>query len=306
MKHFLRIAALLALFAFPSVAEAAACFWVGGTGSYSTSNTASWASATGGTTGTCGAVGGIPKQAADTANFDALSGGGTVTVDTTMNGLTISQLNMGAFTGTLDFSANNPSMSFLGFSVTGTGTRTLNMGSGTFTLTSTGAATLWDASTITGLTFNAGTSTIFLNATLVNNRTFQAGGLTYATVSIGAGNGFVTLISGASSTFGNLNITAPNYVTFALATTTTITNPPTWAGTAYNNNIVIGQTNTAGSSTISVPSGTANMSWLAIYGVTFTGGATFNATNSFDLKRNTGITITGPSGGGGGGHIIGG
>jgi hypothetical protein len=39
--------------------------------------------------------------------------------------------------------------------------------------------------------------------------------------------------------------------------------------------------------------------------MTFSGGATFNATNSFDLKGNSGITITGPSGSGGG-RIIGG
>ena len=41
--------------------------------------------------------------------------------------------------------------------------------------------------------------------------------------------------------------------------------------------------------------------------MTFSGGGTFAATNSYDFKGNTGITITAPTvGGGGGGRIIGG
>jgi hypothetical protein len=46
-----------------------------------------------------------------------------------------------------------------------------------------------------------------------------------------------------------------------------------------------------------VASGVCSISWGAFVYMTFSGGATFTATNSFDLGHNTGITITAPGGG---------
>lgn len=306
MNNFLRVAAFLAAFAFAGCAEAATCFWVGGAGSWSTANGVNWASGTGGTASTCAATGGVPKQATDIATFDALSGGGTVTVDGTMNGVTMASITMGAFTGTLDFSANNPSMTLTGtFSVTGAGTRVLNLGSGTFTLTlSNGNA--WDATSVAGLTFNAGTSTIATSGAVGGTRGFILNTLTYATISLGAVTATANphVLSGAA-TIGTLNITAPNNVSFASATTFTITNAFNWAGSS-SNQFGLFSSSTVAASTISVASGNPTISWAALRFLTFTGGATFTATNSFDNKSNTGITITPPSGGGGSGHIIGG
>ncbi len=59
---------------------------------------------------------------------------------------------------------------------------------------------------------------------------------------------------------------------------------------------------------ISVASGTQTLTWIGVDGVTFSGGATFVANNSFNLGPNSGITINAPAGafGGGGGCILGG
>lgn len=302
MKKIFGLAFLMVAFLAPGVSQAATCFWVGGTGSWSTSNTASWASASGGTTGTCAATGGIPKQAADTATFDAASGGGTVTVDSTMNGVTLTQITMGAFTGTLDFSANNPSITLNIFSISGTGTRTLNLGSGTFTLPS--ASSSWDAATATNLTLNAGTSTISFTATSnVANRIFGGGAKTYNTVTFSTasttlGSGGITFTG--ANTFATLTISGPTVATFTAATVT-ITNAFTWTGSPTAPLVVIGNPN--GTGTIS-SANNGTISYAIIAGETFAGGGTFTCNNCYGYTAS-GITINAPSGGGGGG-IIGG
>jgi hypothetical protein len=303
---------LLALFflAFATCADAATCFWVGGTASWSTANAASWSSSSGGTASTCAATGGIPKQAADTATFDGSSGGGTVTVDSTMNGTTLTAITSGAFTGTIDFSVNNPSMTMGQFVSNGSGTRTLKMGSGTFTLiTIAGIIPVVDFSTITGLTFTAGTSTfsIQLNQGAVLTHTFIGGGQTFANVSVSGGSIPGTWLQiNNSNTFGTLAVTAPASILLNTNTTLTITNAFTLAGSSSSSMVFLGTYNPQSTQkgTISIASGTATCAWCAIQNLTFSGGATFSATNSIDLQGNTGISISGPSGGGG--HIIGG
>lgn len=303
MKH-LRYALIAFGLLFASQAEAATCFWVGGTGTWSTSNTASWASATGGTAGSCAATGGIPKQSADTATFDGSSGGGTVTVDTTINGVTLTQITMGAFTGTLDFSVNNPSMTMQTLSGTGSGARTLKMGSGVFTLTS--ATSPLNFTTTTGLTLNAGTSTLAINGatTVAAIRTIIPGAVTWATITISdpGNSGAYTDITSAAGTITTLNLTAP--LVLRLGVPFTITNAINWAGTAYNNSMSIFNAVGASTNTITLSSAGGTINWAALAGVHFATN-TATATNSFNLQGNANVTITGPSGGGGG-HIIGG
>lgn len=301
MKNFIRLAAFLAAFAFVPLADAATCFWVGGAGSWSTANAASWSSSTGGAGSTCAATGGIPKQAADTATFDGASGGGTVTVDTTINGVTLTQITTGAFTGTLDFSVNNPSLTLTNkFDASGSGTHSIKLGSGTFTFTS-GAGTVFDF-TNTNLTLTAGTSTLLFSATTTNQRTANFGSKTYATITLaGNGGGIGDFRPSGSPTIGTFNVNAPNTVwpqsAFTVSTALNIN------GTAANN--VVNFWLLEGSGTTVTLSGSATISWAVIGGLTFTGSPTAN--NSFDAGKNVGITINGPSGGGGStGHIIGG
>jgi hypothetical protein len=307
LKLSILLAALACLIA-SSAADAAnrfavcttTCTWDG-------ASTAIWSTSTGGATGAS-----VPG-AADAVILDAATcvGGTTCTITVNTN-FSITTLTMGACTAStsgcvLDFSANNNSPSLTGFSGTGTGTRTLNMGSGTWTITNTGAVAPWDMTTITNLTFSGASATITIAGTPALSRTFSAATLTYGTINVGAGANGIGLIFGIGNpTMGTLNITAPNMVLFGGGLTYTITNAFNFAGTAFNNAIYLASSNNATSSTISTASGSPTMAWAVLARMTFTGGATFTATNSFDLKGNTGIAITGPSGGTCPGHIIGG
>jgi hypothetical protein len=266
-------------------------FWVGGTGTWDNADTTHWAATT-------GAAGGQSVPAAgDTVTFDGSSGGGTVTVAATINGSnTISSLTMGAFTGTLDFAANDPNITMTSFSGTGTGTRTLSMGDGTWTITST-AGTAWDLTTVTNLTFNANGSSLVFTGTPGSGLTFATGGRTYNNVSATSiGNQHVSFTISGGATFSSLALN-PRYFIFSAGTTTTITNAFTWTGTSSSSAFLLSSGSTNGTAaTISVASGTSTIAYAGIINITFSGGGTFTATNSFDLKGNTGITINGPAG----------
>lgn len=155
-------------------ANAATCFWVGGTGSLTPSNAASWSSSSGGTASTCAAVGGVPGSG-DVATFDGSSGGGTVTLN--FGGTwTIASLICGTFTGTIDNSINNNNITFNGtastpFNCSGSATRTLKLGSATYTINSPVGGSIWNISNGANLTLQAGTSTITW-AGSVGNRSF--------------------------------------------------------------------------------------------------------------------------------------
>lgn len=273
----------------------AARFWVGGTGTWDNATTTHWSATTG------GAGGASVPAAADDVTFDGASGGGTVTVAATINGSnTLSSITFGAFTGTLNFSTNNPNVTLTGLSSAnnasldgrGTGARTLNMGNGIWTF-STQNGSIVDFFTTTNLTFNANSSTIAVTGTPNNDRFFNSGGLTFNTVTVasnGTSNGRFLITE--SPTITTLTISPSNHIFFNSSATIGTFNV---SGTAYNSSVLLLG---AGSGTTITISTAATISWSAIAGLTFTGSHTAN--NSFDLGGNTGITITGPSGGGGG------
>jgi hypothetical protein len=267
-------------------------FWVGGTGTWDNVTTTHWSASTG------GAGGASVPAAVDLVTFDGASGGGTVTVAATINASnTLSSITMGAFTGTLDFSANNPSITLTGngFSNNGTGTRTLNMGSGTFTLTG-GSTTVWDCGTITGLTFNAGTSNIVIApGGFPNSTSIAFNTLTYATVTLGP-SGAVSLGVSGACTIGTLNIIGP--IRTAVVNGTTISTALSIQGTSTSPVVWTNNTPTTVSSvTLSAPGATA--SWCALSGITFVTNS-LTATNSWNMGSVTNATITNPSTTGGG------
>lgn len=284
-------------------ADAASCFWVGGTGSITPTNTASWASTSGGTAGSCAATGGIPEQAGDTATFDGASGGGVITIN--MGGTwTLGTIICGSFTGTIDNSINNNNVTLtaggIAFNCGGSGVRSLKLGSATYTLTGINAN--WTINIATNLTFDAGTSNILFASGNCGSRQFSGGSITYATLTLGSCTGTSQyVINSGNNTFANLNINGSNYVLFPNGSTQTITTSLTWLGTS-NSPIGIVSASLDSFATIAAPS-TVTMQYVAFRDMSFTGSPT--AQNSFDLLHNSGITILGPSGGGGG-HIIGG
>ncbi len=267
-------------------------FWVGGTGTWDSSTTTHWAATTGGAGGQS-----VPGSA-DDVTFDGSSGGGTITVNTTVTVLT---LTCGAFTGTLDFSANNNNVTLsgsTGFNGSGTGTRTINLGNGTWTLSTNTASTIvWTLATTTGLTFNANSSIIQLtgNTSGGTQRQFQGGSKTYSTLVIGAQtSGGTTAITGGN-TFATLTVTGQNFVTINnTLTVTTLNLNGTSSGEVALQSAGLSQ------QTLSVASNPPTMTWVAFRGIGATGGASFVASNSFDLGANSGITITAPSASGGG------
>src|SRR6185437_14572341 len=132
---------------------------------------------------------------------------------------------------------------------------------------------------------------------------FLTGGLTYHIVTLGPSINTTSIATGTNgATFATLNMVGPA-ANIRLANCT-VTNAINWAGTAAN--LLVISTNAAptpASITLSAAGGT--LAWAALSGITFVTN-TASATNSFDLKNNTNVTITNPSVVAGGGHIIGG
>ncbi|TIN41393.1 MAG: hypothetical protein E5Y10_22900 [Mesorhizobium sp.] len=273
-------------------------FWVGSTGTWDASDTTHWSAASG------GAGGASVPGAADTVTFDANSGGGTVTVNTTV---TVISIACGAFTGTLDFSVNNNNVTLSGgtnaFSGTGTGARTIKLGNGTwtFTTTATSGGIVWNMGTTTNLTFDAGSSVINFSGDAVPAggnavRVFSGGNLTYATIEVAAqSNGGKFNLSGAN-TIGTLTVSGTNDL--IVAGNQTI---GTLSLNGTSTELIVMESSTSGQSrTISVASNPPTLDWVAFRDITGAGGASFVADNSFDLGRTVGITINAPGAGGGG------
>lgn len=279
----------------------AAKFWVGGAGTWDNATTTHWATSTG------GAGGAAVPAATDTVTFDGASGGGTVTVAATINGTnTLNTINMGTFTGTLDFSVNNPTITITAaFNVAPSGSsavRTLSLGSSTINLTGVNAF-VWDATTITGLTFNAGTSNItWQPASFSGKATIVTGGLHYSTITASAASfGTVFALNTNGSTVDNLVLTGPLLL---FLPTMTITNAISWAGTS-SGPLVIQNATSAAISAVTLSAAGNTIAWAAIQGITFATNTPV-ASNSSSLGNVTNATINNPViGGGGAGAVIG-
>jgi hypothetical protein len=257
-------------------------FWVLGTGGWDTITTTHWA-----TTSGAGSGGASVPGVSDSATFDGGSGGGTVTLNQTL-GITVQSITCGAFTGTLDNSTNNNNVTLSSsFNGSGTGTRTINLGNGTWNITSTTGATTWNMNITTGLTWNANSSTIQISgATTTALRIFTGGSLAYHDIQL---TGLISITGTNSFTAFSLVGAAQVTLTNTQTVTSLVSNGTVSAPNSINN---------AGANavaTISIISGTYDLTWTGISGITFSGGATFTAHNSFDLGHNSGITITPPT-----------
>lgn len=266
-------------------------FRVGGTSNWdgTTGASANWSTTTGGGGGASG------PGTSDIAIFDALSGGGTVTVTGT---IAVQQITCGAFTGTLDFSANNNNVTLsstsTGLSLTGTGTRTVNLGNGTWTFSAAaGNPTIIDATNITNLTFNANSSVLLVTGGAAAGtvaRNFTGGGLTYATLQIAASASYIAMTG--TNTFATLTMTGQSTLgLFANQTITTLN----LTGTS-GNEVFFSSSAMNTQRTITVT--TLNSAFAAFRAIAFSGSG-LSSSNSIDLGNNSGATITAPSSAGG-------
>lgn len=298
---------VLGLLFVPSLAEAANRFAVCTTTcTWDNTSTAMWSTSSGGATGASAPV------AADDVILDAATcvGGTTCTITTFAGTISINTLTMGACTAStsgciLEGSTNNTNFTFAGttgYNNNASGTRTHNMGSGTYTVSNNLGSWTINASA----TLNAGTSTIAFTGTAGNaSRRFTGGGKTYATVDVTSGAS-AFIVTGAN-TFGTFTVTpgVAGKIIFVEAITQTITTFTNVSASASAPVSFMQNNPTNGSATIS-SANNWTCDFCAIGGMTFSGGGTFSATNSFNLNLNSGITISAPTVGGGGGRIIGG
>jgi hypothetical protein len=115
------------------------------------------------------------------------------------------------------FNANNFNVTTGLFVSNNSNTRTIIMGIGTWTITGTGTA--WNLGTVTGLTFNSGSSTI--NMTNGTSQSFSGGGLTYYKLNQG---GLALTIFGVNTFYDISNTVQPTTITFPASATTTFNN----------------------------------------------------------------------------------
>ncbi len=192
------------------------------------------------------------------------------------------------------FDAQNFTVATGIFTVSAINTKVLK-GSGAWTIgVANTPGTIWNpVSVVNGLDVSNFTSDVNVIGTTTSTRNIQGASQTFGgrlIVAANTGGGSLQMLG--SQTWSNLLVTAPN----AIIITTNLfilSNAPTIAGSA-GNEIWFGSNTIDTARTFSVGSGTASFSWCAFRDITCLGGATFIATNSFDLGHNSGITITPP------------
>jgi alpha-tubulin suppressor-like RCC1 family protein len=178
--------------------------------------------------------------------------------------------------------------------------RTVNLGSSTITCTSS-SAPLSNNTTITGLTFNAGTSNFNLTGTGTLSINLQASAFHNITITNSANNG-ITLF-GTTIVCNNLSIPGPsttgNVRTVGVAATSmTINGTLTLSGSAPNTRIWFANTNSFSIATTATPNTTTvTAASVSLSNVDFTDIAAAGAsspwtgTNLGDAKGNTNITF---------------
>jgi hypothetical protein len=165
----------------------------------------------------------------------------------------------------------------------GTGTNSVSLGSSAVTV-----VTNWEFSNTTGLTFNAGTSTI----SLAVNRTFNGGGLTYSTLSAPSlGSGSLT-INGAN-TFTNFSAsgaTGGTLLNISFSADQTVTGTLTATGTSTNNRLFLRSSAIGTPRTFTVAA--ISLSNVDFRDITAAGAAgTWSGTSFGDCGGNTNITF---------------
>lgn len=213
------------------------------------------------------------------------------------------------------FDANGKNLTLGGVNITGTTTRTLTMGSGTWTVGGPFAQELssqrvWLSDVHTNLTLNANTSTVVIatptdipgNAsrqvfsgrasggqTILNNLTINADNSIHRSAVELGGNFLVN----------TLTLNCPRVILFGDTGARATIEAASVVQVGGGNTAPLmmwphPECPTAAAATFSVASGTPTFDHALIGAITFDGGATFEATDSFDLGGNIGITITPP------------
>lgn len=231
-------------------------------------------------------------------SFTLTSAGKSFVTDVTiaMVGGTLTLQDALSITGVTSFTLTTGTLNANSFNVTapyntlsGSSTRAITTGTMTWTVTGTNVTGAWSFST-TGMTSNFSGSTILISDTSATAKTFTGGGATYNDFKIAGGGAGVVTITGAN-TFNRIYTDGGGTKSIVLpgSATTTISSG---AGLANGTNVIT-FTASAGSATISKPSGVVSWNYVNLTNIPSTGGAIFYAgANSTDGGGNTGWIFT--------------
>lgn len=257
-------------------------FWVGGSGSLDGSTTTHIAATSN------GAGGASYPGSGDTLTLDSNSGGGTVTFAADH---TLQSFSMSSFTGTVDNSANNNNITLTNntgtvFNASGSATQTLNMGNGVWTVS--GTAALWNTVN-NNLTLNANSSTLRFTGVAATERLQTLGNKTYNIIDFDGVGAYRVSSTGTITSLvlgPGVSLQVPSITINGISSTATLSSPATLTSNNYGTAVTV-----SGNATFTISN-------CAIKDLTFSGGNTRTANNSFNLGNNSGITINAPSGGG--------
>jgi fibronectin-binding autotransporter adhesin len=184
--------------------------------------------------------------------------------------------------GSGTFSTGNFNITTPGFDMTGTTTRSVSLGSSTIALNSSGSS-IWNATTTTGLTFNAGTSSILVTDISGTGKTFVGGGLTYYNVTFSGGSG-TDSITGAN-TFNVLTLTGVGGYVFPASVTNTVAS---FVAVGASGAVITITSSTSGTAALlSQATGTVCSNWLSLKDntVNIGGAAWYQGANSTILTN---------------------
>jgi len=320
MKKYLFLIALWLTFFVPGSAQATAKFLVlcSTACTWDNTNDAIWSLSSGGANNTTHPVAG------DDVTLDAATcvGGTTCTITTGAVTISAATITWGACTASttgciIKADTNNTNFTLSATNGTnlngnGSGTRKWIGGSGTYTITQNGPFgnffALNTATNDQGSTFNSATWVLSGTAGSGSGRGFLGGTFSFGPTTFNANSGGGTVLMTGASTFASLTINGPNTFYFGNGNTQTITGALTLTGSSSSS--VVNLSSNAIDATATLSLGAASTgTWVALHTIITSGAAGLTASNCFNLGLNTlanGGTCTGPSGGGGGGRIIGG
>jgi hypothetical protein len=208
--------------------------------------------------------------------------GGTLTLQSNL-GVEELVINNGTFIG----NGYNVAVT-IGVVSSNSSTRSVQLGSGTWTLNASYATNAWNFGTTTGLTFNAGTSTINITDTTTAAKTFIGGSLTYYSIDLSGDDIVIT----GSNTFNNFIVANAGQPTGLLLTSSTT---QTIAAGGFSDNgssgspCIIKATISGTQATLSMASGTVAGNYMTLKDSNATGGAAWYAgANSTNVSNNTG------------------
>lgn len=237
-------------------------------------------------------------------NFAAIIMNGAAGTAQQQDNLSITAIINGSFTltsGTWDCNNANGYTLTAGSVVLSGSTTRVFIAAGTITVggNAGGGTSVWNATTVTNLTFTKNTAALVISGPNASAQGYTAafGTLTYNALTWATPSFNVACTCTGGATFGAMALNPGWYLSWTGGSAITIQTAFSWIGTPTSPISFGMSTIGAGivNPTISCPSGTCTIQWASLYNVTFSGGATFVATDILAGGVITGLTVVPPA-----------